>query len=128
TAGQGSAFGLALQGRNLFWATAASILEERTDGSGLTALQPSTLPPSAASWWPAESNAKDVLATNDGLLQGAASFATAQVGQGFVFGSDADGVVIPASPNLNIQSYGFTCALWMKGIKNQPQSATTLFE
>ena len=40
--------------------------------------------------------------------------APAQVGQGFAFNSNADGVVIANDPLLNVQSTGFTSAVWLK--------------
>jgi PKD repeat protein len=86
-------------------------------------------PPSGlVSWWKGEGNANDLVGSNSGTLQGAASFSAAEVGQGFTFGSDGDGVTIPNSPSLDVQSPGFTADFWMRGTKNQPENLATVFE
>jgi hypothetical protein len=83
---------------------------------------PSYLPPPSGlvSWWPGDGNAFDIHGGNNGTLLGATSFTSAEVGQGFTFGSNSDGVTIPDNPNLNVQSTGFAVDFWIKGVHNQP--------
>jgi len=90
-----------------------------------------TPPPSnMVSWWPGDGSANDIQGGNNGTLQGGATFTAGKVGQAFSFSSDGDGVVIPHTNNLNLQSPGFTADFWMKGIKNQsdPDFLATIFE
>ena len=73
-------------------------------------------PPSGlVSWWPGETNAVDIVGTNNGVLQGGMTFVAGEVGQAFSFnGTDAD-VMIPASTNLNVGAGGgFTVEAWIK--------------
>jgi hypothetical protein len=84
-----------------------------------TCVQP---PPGLVSWWPGDGNADDIQNGNDGTVLGGTFFTPAKVGEGFTFDSDDDRVTIPHNANLNVNSPGFTAELWMKGIKNQPQS------
>ena len=74
------------------------------------------------SWWTGDGNALDIRGGNNGTLVGGANFAAAQVGQGFAFTTDGDGVVVPSNSNLNVQGSGFTVNFWMKGLKNQSQA------
>ena len=85
-------------------------------------------PADLISWWPADGNAHDIIGGNNGTLQRGVSFSAAEVGQGFTFNSNSDGVTIPHNPNLNIQSPGFTADFWMRGSKNQPEDLATIFE
>src|ERR1051325_7362945 len=59
-------------------------------------VQTCTPPPSGiVSWWPGEGNANDIQGNNNGTLQNAATFASGEVGQAFLFTSDGDGITIP---------------------------------
>jgi hypothetical protein len=91
-----------------------------TLGTGTTSAY--YLPPASglADWWPGDGSAFDIKGGDNGNLLGSTSFTPAEVGQGFTFGSNSDGVTIPDSPNLNVQSTGFTVDFWMKGVHNQP--------
>jgi hypothetical protein len=80
------------------------------------------------SWWPGEGNGNDLVGANNGTIQGGVTFLAAEVGQGFVFSNDGDGVTIPDNPALNVQSPGFSADLWMRGIKNQPENLVTVLE
>jgi len=82
------------------------------------------------SWWPGEGNANDIVGTNSGTLQSGVSFSAAEVGQGFVFTSDGDGIAVPYNSNLDVQSPGFTVGLWIKGTKTQtsPDGMSTVLE
>ncbi len=64
-----------------------------------------------AGWWRAEGNARDSAGANNGVIEGAVSFAP---GRGFIFnGFDAD-VKIPASASLDVgKGTGFTVAAWI---------------
>ena len=77
--------------------------------------------------WPGDGNANDIQDGNNGTL-GNASFATGEVEQGFRFGYNEQGVVIPHNNTLNVNSPGFTADFWMQGIKNQPGSIAAVFE
>jgi uncharacterized protein (DUF2141 family) len=79
-------------------------------------------PPGLVSWWPGDGNADDIRNGNDGVLLGGTFFTPAQVGKGFTFDSDDDGVTIPHNDGLNVNSAGFTVDFWMRGSKNQPDS------
>jgi len=79
-------------------------------------------PPSGmVSWWTGDGNAADIRGGSNGTLTGGALFAPAQVGKGFVFLTDGDGVIVADNANLNVQVPGFTVDFWMKGLKNQSQ-------
>ncbi|MBI5386505.1 MAG: hypothetical protein HZA90_17690 [Verrucomicrobia bacterium] len=81
-------------------------------------------PPGLIAWWPGEGDARDVTGNHHGTLVGGTAFASALVGQGFVFDSDDDHVTVPHSDELNIGSNGFACALWVRGTKDQPGAGT----
>jgi hypothetical protein len=75
-------------------------------------------------WWPGEGDANDVIGSNNGTWRpgGTPSFTPAEVGNGFTFTSNADGVTIPHNNNLNVQNPGFGAEFWMKGsLTDQPQ-------
>ena len=65
---------------------------------------PSCDPPPGGlvSWWRAEGNAADSQGTNNGVLQGGASFASGKVGQAFSLDGTNGYVQIPASASLNV--------------------------
>lgn len=64
---------------------------------------PCVSPPSGmVSWWGGDNNALDMVGTNNGTLQGAATYATGKVGQAFSFdGTEASFVQISNSTDLN---------------------------
>ena len=76
----------------------------------------------AASWWPADNNATDVLGGRNGALEGTATFAPGVMGQAFELSADGAAVTIPHDPALNVPATGFTVHFWMQGVKNQSQS------
>jgi subtilisin-like proprotein convertase family protein len=59
-------------------------------------------PADMVSWWPGDGNANDIRGLNDGAFQGTATFAAAEVGQGFSLNGTTDYVEIPDSPSLDI--------------------------
>ncbi len=77
--------------------------------------QPCTPPPSGlVGWWKAEGDTSDTAGTNNGQLQGGATFVSGRVGQAFGFTVDTDGVRIPASSNLNVgPGPGLTFEAWI---------------
>jgi hypothetical protein len=61
-----------------------------------------TPPPAGmVSWWRAENNAFDQQGSNNGTLQGGATFAGGEVGQAFSFSSNGDEVLVPHNANQN---------------------------
>jgi hypothetical protein len=59
-------------------------------------------PPNMVSWWSGEGNASDIIGSNNGALQGGATFAPGKVGQGFSFNGVDAYVSIPDSPSVSI--------------------------
>ena len=79
--------------------------------------QPACAPPPSGiqAWWPAEGNANDIVGTNNGVLLGGLGFTNGEVGQGFWFTTTNQGVLLPASPSLDIgRTEGFTLEGWFK--------------
>jgi hypothetical protein len=71
-------------------------------------------PSGLVSWWPAEDNANDIVGTNNGILEGGASFGPGEVGQAFSFNNTNADVRIPASASLNVgTNNGFTVEAWV---------------
>jgi sugar lactone lactonase YvrE len=71
-------------------------------------------PSGMAAWWPGEGDANDIVGTNNGVLLGGLGFTNGEVGQGFWFTTTNQGVVIPASPSLDIgYGPGFTIECWI---------------
>ena len=65
-------------------------------------------PPSGlVSWWAAEGNAQDNTGTNNGTLLGGIGFTPGKVGQSLNFADADDGVLVPASASLAVQSLTF---------------------
>jgi hypothetical protein len=56
------------------------------------------------SWWRAEGDATDAVGLNNGTLQGAVTFASGEVGQGFSFNGINTAVQVPDSPSLDFVS------------------------
>jgi hypothetical protein len=71
-------------------------------------------PGGLVSWWPGETNALDIVNTNNGLLQVGVTFQRGKVGQAFEFDGDSGYISIPASPRLNVgTSNGLTIECWI---------------
>jgi hypothetical protein len=78
------------------------------------------LPAGGVSWWKAEGNANDSVATNNGTLVGGVTFVPGVAGQAFAFnGTDAH-VRIPHNANLNAGA-GFSVEFWEKANPSQPE-------
>jgi hypothetical protein len=77
--------------------------------------QSCTPPPSGlVSWWRAEGDATDEVGGNNGMITGAVSFASGEVGQAFHFTDTNEDIVIPASSNLNVGlGAGLTLEAWI---------------
>src|SRR5205807_9091045 len=58
-------------------------------------------PAGMISWWKAEGNANDSQDGNNGTLQNGATFATAEVGQGFSLNGTDQYVEVPDSPSIS---------------------------
>ncbi len=59
-------------------------------------------PSGLVSWWGGDDNALDIVGTNNGTLQGSATYASGKVGQAFSFDGGEDNYVeIPNSSSLN---------------------------
>ena len=59
-------------------------------------------PAGLVSWWQGEGNALDSADSNNGTVQGGASFAPGMVGQAFSFDSSDGTVIVPDSPSLRL--------------------------
>jgi len=70
-------------------------------------------PDGLVSWWPGDGDATDIADSNDGTLQGNATFAPGLVGQAFSFGGGYDHVRIGNPTNLNSLSSGITLGAWV---------------
>jgi len=75
---------------------------------------PSCVAPPAglASWWPGQDSAEDVQGSNEGTLQNGATFAAAQVGNGFSFDGVDDFVSVGDDASLTPQV--FTLSAWFR--------------
>ena len=71
-------------------------------------------PPDMVSWWPGDRNANDIQGSNNGTLQGGATFAAGKVGQGFSFDGVDDYVRVPDNPNLYPGAGSLTVDAWIK--------------
>src|SRR2546430_4354621 len=66
-----------------------------------------TAPPGLVSWWRGEGNASDSADNNSGTIIDGLGFGTGKVNQAFSFDGTDDGILIPASSSLNVQSFTF---------------------
>jgi outer membrane protein assembly factor BamB len=98
----------------------------------LTVVSPGScapVPSGLVSWWPGEGDANDIVSTNNGVLQGAISFAAGEVGQAFVFDGSSTSVQVPASSSLNVGlGGGFTLETWIKPVDIYSHIVENLFE
>ena len=69
-------------------------------------------PPGLLSWWPANGNANDVIGTNNGTLEGGASFAQGEVGEAYSLNGTGAFVQTPYSPQWAFGTNSFTIELW----------------
>jgi Concanavalin A-like lectin/glucanases superfamily len=72
-------------------------------------------------WWPGDGNANDIGGTNNGALQGGATFATGMVGQAFNFDGVNGYVEVANSSNLN-PAASFSIEGWIFPRKDQTQA------
>jgi hypothetical protein len=89
-----------------------------TSSNALLTVNPASLcvtpPAGLVSWWAAERDASDSLGTNNGSLQGGASFGSGEVGQAFDFSNGSGYVQVPASPSWALGTKDFSIELWVK--------------
>lgn len=98
---------------SVFWADGSIAQQSQQLASG-SAPAPVCTPVAAdlISWWRAENNARDAIATNNGTLIGGVKFVGGVVGKAFSF-NGADYVNVPNSPNLALPNFsGWTIQLW----------------
>ena len=69
-------------------------------------------PTGLVAWWPANGNALDVVAGNNGQLTNGVTYVTGEVGQTFNFTSNSAMVVLANTTNLQLQT--FTVETWIK--------------
>jgi hypothetical protein len=84
-------------------------------------------PSGLVSWWPAESNAVDLIGGNNGTFPNGMGFTTGEVGNGFNFNGGNQYVLVnPASPaNLDLGQYnGFTIEGWINPANTSPMVIT----
>ncbi len=68
-------------------------------------------------WWRAEGNANDSSGTNNGTMQGTASFVAGEVGQAFSFDGSSGYVSVPDAPTLDSFTNAMTIECWIKSGK-----------
>lgn len=84
------------------------------NGTTYTAPSYVTPPTNLISWWRAENNANDRVATNHGVLQNGTLFGTSLAGQAFAFDGVNDSVLIPNHSSLNFPTTTqFTVSEWI---------------
>ena len=65
--------------------------------------EPIEPPAGMVSWWPGDDHPNDAVDSNDGTLQGGATYAPGMVGPAFSFDASLNtGVIVPATPSLNM--------------------------
>ena len=69
--------------------------------------------PGVVGWWPANSNARDVVGKNNGVLINGAGFDDGILGRAFAFNGVNQFVAVPKAPNLEMSAQ-VTIAFWMK--------------
>jgi len=74
--------------------------------------QCASAPSGLVSWWRGEGNGLDVTGLNNGTPTGTTTFTSGKVGQAMAFPGTYDGILIPGSPSLHLQS--FTIDAWVK--------------
>jgi hypothetical protein len=72
-----------------------------------------TPPSGILAWWPGEGNANDIIGADNGVLQGAVTFAPGEVGQAFAFDGVQSFVTVPDSVALRLSSSDFTLSAWI---------------
>ena len=89
-----------------------------------------TPPAGLVGWWPGEGNANDIVSTNNGTLEGGASFVSGEVGQAFGFDGSTGYVQVPDSDLWAFGTNSFTVELWANfnavppGSLNDPQGGS----
>jgi hypothetical protein len=80
-----------------------------------------TQPAGIVSWWPAESNANDIISGNHGIAQNI-TYANGEAGQAFVFNGSSSQIRVPASASLNVGlGGGLTIETWVNPERNSFQ-------
>jgi hypothetical protein len=95
------------------------------------AQQCAPLPTGAVSWWPAESNAVDIVSGNNGILENSTGFQLGAVNFGFYLDGTDDFVLVQAtnSSNLNIGAgIGMTIEGWIKPTTVAKEQVITEYE
>ncbi len=72
-----------------------------------------TPPSNMVSWWPGDGNAHDIQDSNNGVLQGGATFAPGKVGQAFSFDGIDDFIDVQPNANLDL-TQALTLDAWVK--------------
>lgn len=72
----------------------------------------SNLPSGAVAWWRAENNALDSIGSNNGTLNGGATYAAGHIGNAFSFNTVGDNITVPDSASLDLGG-SFTIEAWV---------------
>ena len=75
--------------------------------------QPVQPPAGMIGWWPGDGNANDIAGSNNGTLQGGATFAAGMVGQAFSLDGDGDWVELVGASLLSLTNNDFTVDAWI---------------
>jgi hypothetical protein len=79
--------------------------------------RPSVAAPSGmVAWWPGNGNPNDVFGTNNGALQGSATYAAGKVGQAFSFDGNGDFVQVLNPQNIPAGNSPRTIVAWIKSV------------
>src|SRR5437764_3427761 len=108
----------------LGWRVSAHKISDLLGAPALTPTPTCVPPPSGmVSWWPGDGNPNDIRGSNNGTLQGGATFAPGEVGQAFSLDGIDDRIDVADNPNLNPGTGSFTVDAWVFKTRLQDETA-----
>ncbi len=110
---------------NAFGAVTSTVANLLVSGPGTTCTPP---PSGLVAWWPAESNADDVVGGNDGTLLNGTTYETGMVGTAFSFTGTTEAVSIPYSPATDFSTMSnWTIEAWINPASYNNSSYPTIY-